>query len=67
MLSKFKDLVRDEQGQGLTEYGLVLGVIAIAVIGVIALLRDEIVNLYEEAVTDIQNRDDAEHQIVNGG
>jgi pilus assembly protein Flp/PilA len=32
MMNKFKSLVTEEQGQGMTEYGLVLGLIAVAVV-----------------------------------
>ncbi|WP_202081315.1 Flp family type IVb pilin [Caldalkalibacillus salinus] len=59
MMEKLMGLVREEEGQGMTEYGLVLGVIAIAVLGIIVTLRGEIVKLYEEAVTAIQGRDTA--------
>jgi pilus assembly protein Flp/PilA len=56
MLNKLKGLVVEEKGQGMTEYGLVLGIIAIAVVGIIIALRDEIVNIYNEALAAIQTR-----------
>jgi pilus assembly protein Flp/PilA len=56
MLNKFKALVSDEQGQGLTEYGLVLGIIAVAVVGLIAFFRDEIVDIYNDAANQITQR-----------
>jgi pilus assembly protein Flp/PilA len=46
MLTKMKNLVIEEQGQGMTEYGLVLGVIAIAVVGILVTMRGEIEKLF---------------------
>lgn len=57
MLSKLKGLVVEEQGQGMTEYGLVLGLIAVAAIAALALLRDEIVTMFDDVVTLVTNRD----------
>jgi pilus assembly protein Flp/PilA len=56
MLNKLRGLVVEEQGQGMTEYGLVLGLIAVAVVGALALLRDEIVEMYGEVVNIVTNR-----------
>jgi pilus assembly protein Flp/PilA len=56
MLNKLKGLVVEEQGQGMTEYGLVLGLIAVAAVGALALLRDEIVIMYNEALALVQGR-----------
>ncbi len=49
MMNKFKSLLKDEQGQGMTEYGLVLGLIAVAVVGALVLLRGHIVKLFDSA------------------
>lgn len=56
MLNKLKGLVVEEQGQGMTEYGLVLGLIAVAAVGALALLRDEIVDMYDEALALVKGR-----------
>ncbi len=56
MLNKLRGLVVEEKGQGMTEYGLVLGIIAIAVVAVIVTLRDEIVELYQLAETALTTR-----------
>jgi pilus assembly protein Flp/PilA len=53
MLNKMKNLVIAEEGQGMTEYGLVLGVIAIAAVGLLLALKDQIVTLYESATGNI--------------
>jgi pilus assembly protein Flp/PilA len=57
MMNKLKGLVVEEQGQGMTEYGLVLGLIAVAAVGALALLRDEIVEMYNDVVSLVTNRD----------
>jgi pilus assembly protein Flp/PilA len=46
MVNKFKALLKDEKGQGMTEYGLVLGLIAVAVVGALIALRGYIVELF---------------------
>ncbi|UYZ21250.1 Flp family type IVb pilin [Mesobacillus jeotgali] len=58
MKAKLKALFTEEQGQGMTEYGLVLGVIAVAVVGVLALLREEILAMFEEVTTAVTGRND---------
>lgn len=59
MKAKMKALFTEEQGQGMTEYGLVLGVIAVAVVGVLALLRDEILEMFEAVTTAVTERETA--------
>jgi pilus assembly protein Flp/PilA len=49
MMKKMKALLTEEQGQGMTEYGLVLGVIAIGVVAVLVTFRTEIENLFKRA------------------
>ncbi len=56
-MEKLKALITEEQGQGMTEYGLVLGLIAVAAVGSLALLRDEIVEMYQSVVDLVTNRD----------
>ncbi|WP_156290352.1 Flp family type IVb pilin [Oceanobacillus salinisoli] len=47
MLNKIKGLFAEEQGQGMTEYGLVLGVIAVGVIGLLVMFRGQIMSMFE--------------------
>lgn len=47
MMKKMKALVTEEKGQGMTEYGLVLGVIAIAVVGILVALKGQITTLFQ--------------------
>ncbi|MBM7660303.1 pilus assembly protein Flp/PilA [Bacillus mesophilus] len=55
-MKKLKALVTEEQGQGMTEYGLVLGIIAVAVVGFLVTLRGEITAMFQDAVTTVQTR-----------
>jgi pilus assembly protein Flp/PilA len=48
MLKKMKNLVVQEEGQALTEYGLIIGLVAVACIAAIGLLSGGIKNLLTE-------------------
>ncbi len=56
-MEKLKALITEEQGQGMTEYGLVLGVIAVAAVGALVVLREEVITLFENAKTAITGAD----------
>ncbi|WML49618.1 Flp family type IVb pilin [Neobacillus sp. PS3-34] len=56
MMKKMKELFTEEQGQGMTEYGLVLGIIAVAVVGVLALLRTQILAMFTSVTDAVTNR-----------
>ncbi|MDB5056101.1 MAG: hypothetical protein JWM44_4151 [Bacilli bacterium] len=56
MMLKIKNLLVEEKGQGMTEYGLVLGLIAVAVVATLVLLRTEIINIFKDALTTVQSR-----------
>ena len=56
MMQKLKNLVVEEQGQGMTEYGLVLGVIAVAVVTILVALRGEIINMFNDALSAVKSR-----------
>jgi pilus assembly protein Flp/PilA len=49
MMKKVMGLFTEEKGQGMTEYGLVLGLIAVAVVAALIALRGHIVNLFDNA------------------
>lgn len=59
MLKKIKGLFVEEQGQGMTEYGLVLGVIAVGVVGILFLFKEEIYNMFQTVLNSVQNRNNA--------
>ncbi|MBS3969038.1 MAG: Flp family type IVb pilin [Clostridia bacterium] len=48
MLNLVKKFWKEEDGQGLTEYGLILGLIAVAVIGALGLLSGQIQNVFQQ-------------------
>ncbi|CEG26047.1 Flp family type IVb pilin [Bacillus sp. B-jedd] len=53
MTEKMKALLTEEQGQGMTEYGLVLGVIAIGVVAILATFKTQIVKMYQDVVKEL--------------
>ncbi|MFC4023930.1 Flp family type IVb pilin [Oceanobacillus longus] len=52
MLNKIKGLFIEEKGQGMTEYGLILGLIAVAVIIALTALGGSVKGIFEDIVTD---------------
>lgn len=42
MLNMFKRLVKEEEGQGMAEYGLILALIAVVVIGALGIMGEGI-------------------------
>lgn len=46
---------KEEEGQGMAEYALVLGVIAVGVIGVLILFGEEIIIKFEEVTEKLKN------------
>jgi pilus assembly protein Flp/PilA len=56
MLKKIKALFVEEEGQGMTEYGLVLGIIAVAVVGILALMRTQIVAMFQNVLNAITGK-----------
>lgn len=53
MLKKLKGLITEEKGQGMTEYGLILGAIAVAVIAIIALFGPRITSMFTDTLDSI--------------
>ncbi|GHH96689.1 Flp family type IVb pilin [Neobacillus kokaensis] len=45
---KLKELLSAEEGQGMTEYGLILGLIALAAVGAMIAFGDKISALFEK-------------------
>ena len=46
MLERMKGLLRDEEGQGMVEYGLLVGLISIAAIAAIMLIGPKLVTMF---------------------
>ena len=55
MLNMVKRLMSEEEGQGMTEYALVLGVIAVGAITAIVTFRGQIETLWTNITTQIGN------------
>jgi len=47
-------LHQDEKGQGMVEYGLIIALVAIGVIVVLGLMRDELKNTFQNIVNSLQ-------------
>lgn len=47
MLNIFKRLIKEEEGQGMVEYGLILALIAVAVIITLSELGEQISDLFD--------------------
>jgi pilus assembly protein Flp/PilA len=68
MLRAIKSLFTPEEGQGMVEYGLIVGLIAIIVIAVFVALGPQITALFEETVdtnTLSQGQSDVEAAIAD--
>ncbi len=50
MLSKFRSAMRNESGQGMTEYIIIVALIAIAAIGVVTVFGDNVRALFGASV-----------------
>ena len=48
-MKKFAQFLKDEDGQGMVEYGLILGLIAIAVVGALLILGPKIAAMFTSA------------------
>jgi pilus assembly protein Flp/PilA len=51
MMKKMKALLTEEQGQGMTEYGLVLAGIAVVVVAAVVILKDNISAIFDKIAT----------------
>jgi len=52
-MNLLKKLLRDESGQGMVEYGLILALIAVALIAGMTLLGDEIAAIFDSIIAAI--------------
>lgn len=55
MLDIIKKLLKDEEGQGLTEYALIIALIAIAVIGVMLIFRNQLREVFTNITSGLQS------------
>ncbi len=50
-------LIKEEDGQGMTEYGMILGFVAVVAIVVLALFREQIQGLFTDATDNLDGVD----------
>jgi len=53
-MNQIKRFVTEEKGQGMTEYGLILGLVALAAVGIMATMGDEIKGKFEDVIKDLR-------------
>lgn len=46
-MNKFVALVREEEGQSLVEYGLILGIVSVALIAVLTTMKTELGKIFD--------------------
>ncbi|TFB19642.1 Flp family type IVb pilin [Filobacillus milosensis] len=52
------NFLREEEGQGMAEYALVLGVIAVGVVAVLATFSGEIINVFNDVIAGFTTEPD---------
>jgi pilus assembly protein Flp/PilA len=55
MVSTLSGFLQNEEGQSITEYGLLLALIAVAVVGAIATFGNSVFNEYDGSAQEIVN------------
>ena len=55
MQSLWRNLWRDESGQGLVEYALIIALVAVGLIAILLVLRNSIGNVFNNAATQLNN------------
>ncbi|GEM_PF-559786 len=50
----FRDLMMDEDGQAVSEYALIVGLILIGAIGAFSLIGDEIKNIFDALLNSLK-------------
>lgn len=55
MLAKVKAILANEDGQGMVEYGLILGLIAIVAVGALILLGPKIAEMFQGATDKLES------------
>jgi len=53
MLKTIKNFLADERGQASTEYAVIIGVVALVLIGVLIAFRDELVRIFDDSTDEL--------------
>lgn len=56
MLRTIKNFLADERGQASTEYAVIIGLIALALIAVLVGFRDELQRIFTDATGELQTK-----------
>lgn len=51
-----KNLFREEEGQGMVEYALIIAVVAIVVVAALVTMRDQLSAIFSSIANTLQNR-----------
>jgi pilus assembly protein Flp/PilA len=54
MLKKIKNLVLKEEGQALTEYGLIIALVAVLLVGSLIALKGQLIPVFENIVNGLK-------------
>jgi pilus assembly protein Flp/PilA len=54
-----RKLWKDEEGQGMVEYGLIIGLVAVVLIGVLVAMRGGLANLFGKVEDAVNNPESA--------
>ena len=55
-MKKLVGFLKDENGQGMVEYGLIIGLIAVVVVGALVLLGPKIKTMYEGIAAELDKQ-----------
>lgn len=58
-MKKFMSFLKDEDGQGMVEYAIIIGLIAVAAIVVLITMRNRISNLFGKADSGLANAENS--------
>lgn len=56
MIEKLRNLVWDEEGQGMVEYGLIIALVSLAVVLILGTLGGSLKTLFTDADTELNKR-----------
>ncbi|CRK81533.1 Flp family type IVb pilin [Neobacillus massiliamazoniensis] len=54
MLKKIKNLVLKEEGQALTEYGLIIALVAVLLVGSLIALKEQLITVFKNIVDGLK-------------
>ncbi|MBI6546152.1 MAG: Flp family type IVb pilin [Cyanobacteria bacterium NC_groundwater_1444_Ag_S-0.65um_54_12] len=54
-MTRFRELIAQEDGQALTEYGLILGLIAVVCVGALTLMGTNVNNMLKSIASTLGN------------